>query len=216
MSSRNTQKSEATLPTRTRNKVPCGCSKCNGKLVDPRTRKKHEEEESQMEIRYSSTKFGKSSPKKNWIDEDDEKLNTSRSSINLESENSSNSSISTESSEETEKEQHSSTALFRSDQESISITTKRKRKEKFRTLEPVIDEQSDDPNDHLLDDERTEISEGEQDLLDDEQTEISEGSGDDEERISQDERFAAPELDGDGGFKYPDSDIKFSESWILI
>lgn len=64
MSSSNTQESEAMFPTRTRKKVQCGCSKCNGKLVDPRTLKKHEEEENQMKIRYSSAKIGKSSLKK--------------------------------------------------------------------------------------------------------------------------------------------------------
>ena len=200
MSSSNTQKTEATLSTKTRNKVQCDCSKCNGRLVDPRTRKKHEEEENQMKIRYSSAKIGKSSPKKKRIDDDEENLNTSKSSINLESENASNSSVSTETSEETEQEQHSSNVLFRSDQ-SIGVTTKRKRREKFQTLEPVVSEQSDDPDDHISDDERTEISEG---------------SGDDEENISQDERFTAPEFGSDGVFKYPDSDIKFSESWILI
>ena len=67
MSSSNTQKTEVTLSTKTRNKVQCDCSKCNGRLVDPRTRKKHEEEENQMKIRYSSAKIGKSSPKKNEL-----------------------------------------------------------------------------------------------------------------------------------------------------
>src|SRR6184192_3719535 len=39
-----------------RPKVPCDCKKCNGKLVDTRTRKKHYEEEKQFQ---SSMKKGK-------------------------------------------------------------------------------------------------------------------------------------------------------------
>ncbi|CAG8705802.1 14123_t:CDS:2, partial [Funneliformis caledonium] len=33
----------------TRNKVSCDCKKCDGKIVDPRTRKKYEEERLQLE-----------------------------------------------------------------------------------------------------------------------------------------------------------------------
>ena len=102
MSSRNTQQSEATLPTRTRNKVPYGCSKCNGKLIDPRTRKKHMEIENQMEIRYgsSSSKVNKAVSKRNQTDDNDKNpsnpSNPSESSNSTSSSNSSGSSDSTE------------------------------------------------------------------------------------------------------------------------
>ena len=44
------------MSTKLRPKVPCDCKKCNGKLVDTRTRKKHYEEEKQFQ---SSMKKGK-------------------------------------------------------------------------------------------------------------------------------------------------------------
>ena len=45
--------------TKLRPKVPCDCKKCNGKLVDTRTRKKHHEEEEQFQSSISSIKKGK-------------------------------------------------------------------------------------------------------------------------------------------------------------
>ena len=44
------------MSTKLRPKVPCDCKKCNGKLVDTRTRKKHYEEEKQFQF---SMKKGK-------------------------------------------------------------------------------------------------------------------------------------------------------------
>ena len=44
------------MSTKLRPKVPCDCKKCNGKLVDTRTRRKHYEEEKQFQ---SSMKKGK-------------------------------------------------------------------------------------------------------------------------------------------------------------
>ena len=47
------------MSTKLRPKVPCDCKKCNGKLVDTRTRKKHYEEEEQFQSSISSIKKGK-------------------------------------------------------------------------------------------------------------------------------------------------------------
>ena len=47
------------MSTKLRPKVPCDCKKCNGKLVDTRTRKKHYEEEKQFQSSISSMKKGK-------------------------------------------------------------------------------------------------------------------------------------------------------------
>ena len=44
------------MSTKLRPKVPCDCKKCNGKLVNTRTRKKHYEEEKQFQF---SMKKGK-------------------------------------------------------------------------------------------------------------------------------------------------------------
>src|SRR6266487_463090 len=51
------KKKEESLPAKTtkvRSKVPCNCKKCNGKLVDIRTRQKHEIEENQFQNSISN------------------------------------------------------------------------------------------------------------------------------------------------------------------
>src|SRR5438034_11644055 len=51
------EKKEESLPAKTtkvRSKVPCNCKKCNGKLVDTRTRQKHEIEENQFQDSISN------------------------------------------------------------------------------------------------------------------------------------------------------------------
>jgi len=45
--------------TKLRPKVPCYCKKCNGKLVETRTRQKHEIEENQLQTSISSMKKNK-------------------------------------------------------------------------------------------------------------------------------------------------------------
>ena len=103
-----------------RSKVACHCSKCNGKLIDPRTRKKHMEIENQMETRYgsSSSKVNKAVPKRNQTDDNDENTsNPSNPSNPLESSNSTSSSNSFSSSDSTEE--------LGLEQKPISIQTER-------------------------------------------------------------------------------------------
>ncbi|RGB34809.1 hypothetical protein C1646_668244 [Rhizophagus diaphanus] len=132
-----------------RKKVPCHCDECNEKLVDPRTKVKHEVEYKQMNHSSRSTKVSKLVSKRVQIDNnDDETSNASSSS-------SSSSSSSTSES-----------------QELIHILTKRGRKEKFKAVESAIndvlideldnentgfsslidDDQSEDLNDETSDD----------------------------------------------------------------
>jgi len=67
-----------------RSKVACHCSKCNGKLIDPRTRKKHMEIENQMKTWYglSSSKVNKAVPKRNQTDDNDENTSNPSNSSN--------------------------------------------------------------------------------------------------------------------------------------
>src|SRR5688500_362127 len=104
-----------------RSKVVCHCSKCNGKLIDSRTRKKHMEIENQLEARYgsSSSKINKAAPKRNQTDDNNE--NTSNPSNPSESSNSTSSSNSSSSSEE-----------LGSEQRPISVQTERKRNKKIK------------------------------------------------------------------------------------
>ena len=102
-----------------RSKVACHCNKCNGKLIDPRTRKKHMEIENQMETRYgsSSSKVNKAVPKRNQTDDNDE--NTSNPSNPSESSNLTSSLNSSGLSDSTEE--------LGSEQRPISVQTERKR-----------------------------------------------------------------------------------------
>ena len=58
-----TTKEKLTVPvaraTKVRAKVPCSCKKCNGKMVDPRTRQKHELEENRLQASISNMKEGR-------------------------------------------------------------------------------------------------------------------------------------------------------------
>src|SRR5256885_8170572 len=104
-----------------RSKVVCHCSKCNGKLIDLKTRKKHMEIENQMETRYgsSSSKVNRAVPKRNQSDDNDE--NTSNPSNPSEFSNSTSSSNSSSSSDSTEE--------LGSEQ---SVQTERKRNKKIK------------------------------------------------------------------------------------
>jgi hypothetical protein len=52
------------MDTKKRRKIICDCKKCNGKLIDPRTRNKHEEERRQVELlRASRTQYTQLSKK---------------------------------------------------------------------------------------------------------------------------------------------------------
>ncbi|CAB4434291.1 unnamed protein product [Rhizophagus irregularis] len=133
-----------------RKKVSCHCDECNRKLVDPRTKVKHEAEYEQMNRSSRSTKVSKSVSKRVQIDNnDDETSNASSSSSG------------------------SSSSSTSESQEPIHIPTKRERKEKFKAVEsavndvlideldnedtgfssPIDDDQSEDLNDETSDDE---------------------------------------------------------------
>src|SRR2546423_13038230 len=88
-----------------RSKIACYCSKCNGKLIDLRTRKKYMEIENQMETRYgsSSSKVNKAVPKRNQTDDNDKNTSNPSNPSNLsESSNSTSSSNLSGSSDSTE------------------------------------------------------------------------------------------------------------------
>ncbi|UZO23383.1 uncharacterized protein OCT59_015724 [Rhizophagus irregularis] len=138
-----------------RKKVSCHCDECNGKLVDPRTKVKHEAEYEQMNRSSRSTKISKSVSKRVQIDNnDDETSNASSSSSAVES-------------------AVNDVLIDELDNEDTGFNS------------PIDDDQSEDLNNET----------------------------------SDDERFAAPELEDfgdDEDFMCADSDVEFSESWILI
>ncbi|GBC49454.2 hypothetical protein GLOIN_2v1776801 [Rhizophagus irregularis DAOM 181602=DAOM 197198] len=142
-----------------RKKVSCHCDECNGKLVDPRTKVKHEAEYEQMNRSSRSTKISKSVSKRVQIDNNDDETSNASSSSS----------------------------------------------EKFKAVESAV-------NDVLIDELDNEDT-GFNSPIDDDQSE------DLNNETSDDERFAAPELEDfgdDEDFMCADSDVEFSESWILI
>lgn len=166
-----------------RKKVPCHCDECNGKLVDPRTKVKHEAEYEQMNRSSRSTKISKPVSKRVQVDNNDDETSNASSS----SSGSSSSSSTSES------------------QGPIHIPTKRERKEKFKAVESAV-------NDELIGELYNEDTDFSSPIDDDQSEDLN-------DETSDDERFAAPELEDFGdneGFMCPDSDVEFSESWILI
>ncbi|GBB89686.1 hypothetical protein RclHR1_16480002 [Rhizophagus clarus] len=101
--------------TKTRKKVPCYCDECEGKLVDLRTKLKYEAEDEQMNRSFSSTEASKPASKQTQVDnkDDDDDNETSSSS--------------------------ESSSLSESEK-SIHLSAKRGRKEKFKAVESVADE----------------------------------------------------------------------------
>ncbi|GET01131.1 hypothetical protein GLOIN_2v1476780 [Rhizophagus clarus] len=96
-------------------------------------------------------------------------------------------------------------------QKSIYLLTKQRRKEKFKVVESVADDKLICELD-LSSNENTEPSLP----IDDNQ---SEDSDDDIDETSNDKQFTAPELDDfwdNEDFMCPNTNVKFSESWILI
>ncbi|CAB5330850.1 unnamed protein product [Rhizophagus irregularis] len=63
-----------------RKKVSCHCDECNGKLVDLRTKVKHETEYEQMNRSSRSTKVSKLVSKRVQIDNNDDKTSNASSS----------------------------------------------------------------------------------------------------------------------------------------
>ncbi|GBB92710.1 hypothetical protein RclHR1_20450004 [Rhizophagus clarus] len=100
--------------TKTKKKVLCYCDECEGKLVDPRTKLKHEAEDKQMNHLFRFTEASKPASKRTQVDnknddDDNETLSLSESSSLSES------------------------------QKSIHLPTKQERKEKFKVVELVAD-----------------------------------------------------------------------------
>src|SRR6266480_7301485 len=60
MNKQETTKEKLTVPvaraTKVRTKVLCSCKKCDGKMVDPRTRQKHKLEENRLQASISNMK----------------------------------------------------------------------------------------------------------------------------------------------------------------
>ncbi|RIA84503.1 hypothetical protein C1645_832177 [Glomus cerebriforme] len=90
---------------------------------------------------------------------------------------------------------------------SISLTSSSKSSNsiKLSILEHIVNDQNDDFDLHLR------LSNNKY-----EKNELSEDSSEEEGNLSKSKQFTAPDLGKDKDFKCPNSNIKFSESWILL
>src|SRR5213082_2206724 len=198
---------------KTRNRVECNCTlHCNGsKWVDPRTFERHQQEierfrtitsvpQSTSQFRSSmssSVDVGSSSTSKRRRKQEEEEE---------EGQDSSNSSYSD--SDESNQTDY---------QEPINIPTKRKRYSKFRQTELIPDDENlnndSDDNDSSDDngDDNEDFDNNESYTEDDDR-----GFSDDDVPIEQ---FTAPDFDDfdfESDDEYPDSNIEFNDSWILL
>src|SRR5436305_5673392 len=165
-----------------RNKVSCPCSKCKGKLRDPRIRNDYMNQEKQMEARYrsDSSKLINVNKSVSRDDHDDEK--TLKQSKSSDTNSSSESSNSSGSSEELDSEQR------------LIFPIKQSRNKKFK----VLGDQDDEHLDLMLSDEEFVLNDDQNEAPenpDDDDDETSENSDDDDEDFFQDQ-FTAPGWDG--------------------
>jgi len=181
------------MSTKIRNKIQCNCKVCDGKYVEERTRKRHIELERRLASSVSG--FVPFLPGNNR----DEPAHTA-----LEIGNSPIAEGSSSSKKKAEQEESTS---FDSNYESdfaIFVPQKRRRQDQFR--EPEVN-QYENPSE---DESNKPIDEYECD------SDIP--SEDDYMVLSDDEipveQFTAP--DNDSEFKYPDTNVNFADSWILI
>jgi len=183
------------MTTKIRNKVPCDCKECNGQYVEERTRKRHIELESRLASSISG--FVPFLPGNTNRDK------SAHSALEI-----GNSPIAEGSSSSNKKaEQEESLTSIDSNYESDFadfVPQKRRRQDQFR--EPEVN-QHENPGD----DESNEP-------IDEYECESDIPSEDDYMVLSDDEilveQFTAP--DNDSEFEYPDTNVNFADSWILI
>ena len=178
------------MSTKIRNKIQCNCKVCDGKYVEERTRKRHIELERRLASSVSG--FVLFLPGNNCDEPAHTALEIGNSLI---AEGSSSS--------KTKAESTSFDSNYESDF-AIFVPQKRRRQDQFR--EPEVN-QYENPSE---DESNKPIDEYECD------SDIP--SEDDYMVLSDDEipveQFTAP--DNDSEFKYPDTNVNFADSWILI
>jgi len=174
------------MSTKIRNKVKCDCKECDGKYVEERTRKRHIELERRLASNVSG--FFPFLPNNNR----DKPAHTV-----LEIDNSPITEGSSSLKQTVEQEE---TTSFDSNYEldfATFIPQKRRRQDQFR--EPKVNHQYENPG---YDEINNPIDESEDDYMD----------------LSDDKipvRFTAPD-NGDSEFEYPNTNVNFPDSWILI
>ena len=172
--------------TKLRNKVKCYCKECNGKYVEERTRKSHIELERRLASRIS--RFVPFFPQNNRDKPTHTILEVSHSPI---TEGSSGSK------EKVEQEPFDNG--YEPDL-TFFVPQKRRRQDQFR--EPEVNQHDNSSNRPI----------GENEYEDDMFSENDDMVLSDDEILV--EQFAAPETDSE--FAYPDTNVNFANSWILI
>ncbi|EXX63519.1 hypothetical protein GLOIN_2v1480840 [Rhizophagus irregularis DAOM 181602=DAOM 197198] len=174
------------MSTKIRNKLPCYCKTCNGKIVDERTKKSHEELETQLAFNVSG--FVLSANMNMLLSNPEPNMTPSQQLIAMEIdkpiiEGSSRKEIGSE-------QESSGDDNYEADFEHYA----RQRQDRFQELDAnQCDENSND-------DESTKSIVS------------SENDRDSDDEI----QFTAPDFDDDTKFEYSDTTIDYADSWILI
>ena len=178
------------MSTKIRNTVSCDCKSCNGKCVEERTRKRHLELEQRLASSVSG--FVPSLPRNNCDKQAHIVLEIGHDPI---AEGSSSSKKKAE-----QEELISFDSNYDYDSDFSVFPQKRRRQDRFR--EPEVNRYDDESNNPIGEDEDSGIP----------------PEGDDDMVLSEDEipveQFLAP--DNESEFVYPDKNVNFTGSWILI
>ena len=178
------------MSTKIRNTVSCDCKSCNGKCVEERTRKRHLELEQRLASSVSG--FVPSLPGNNCDKQAHTVLEIGHGPI------AEGSSSSKKKAEQEELISFDSNYDYDSDF-SVFVPQKRRRQDRFR--EPEVNRYDDESNNPIGEDEDSGIPpEGDDMVLSEDEIPV--------------EQFLAP--DNESEFVYPDKNVNFTGSWILI
>ena len=192
-------KNPVTKSTKLRPKVPCYCKMCNGKLVDTRTRKKHEEEEKQLQ---DSMKKGKETKEIRAMQASGSKDRDSGGSSQIHDDD-------FEMENMDEMDVDDSDEEFLTPKPAVSARRNRRRYDKFQNTyhtRIILDEETE----HRI------VSSSDED-----ERSVDDASDSDEESVSDDyeipiEPFAAPSSHNSDHEDDPITNTNINNSWMLL
>src|ERR1044072_6817526 len=199
------------MSTKTRNKVRCDCKTCNGKLVDERTRNRH----AKLENRLASIVLG-FEPANNPLFSNSlipnpsatpDQSNTTNTTLDI------NHDPDIEGSESRNLPNDANYELvFVNFEQHNILQKKRRRQDQFQETEVILDNQHDEVSNSSSGesfDKSVNKDENESDIPSDDDLFLS----DDEIPVEQ---FTVPDYNSDSESEYPDINIRFADSWILV
>jgi len=200
------------MSTKTRNKVRCDCKTCNGRLVDERTRNRHAELENRLASRVSGFEpannplFSNSSIPNPSATPDQSNITNTTLDIDY------GPVIEGSESRNLPNDANYEPVFVDFEQHNIP-QKKRRRQNQFRETEVILDDQHNEVS-------NSSSGESFDRSVNKDESESDIPSDNDDLFLSDNEipveQFTAPDYDSNSESEYPDTNIRFADSWILV